>query len=329
MLEHVAALNVLVDAVVVVKCPGLGTGGVHHVAAKGKIGLVISQDSHDGGHDARLLHHHIVAQGSLNAAVGGEKGDGDGVEPQVGLVDVVGGIVGVVGSEHKQGVFVPRLLCRLLKEMLECHVGVTHTLVDGVVSLLGELLLQLLGHLEWMVARSGEHRCHKRFFIAIEFAHHKLEERLVPYRPHAVVVAVAVEVRVGVKLGATQILLIACGAGKCLKAHRTVLCPVEECRVVALAVELARESAQVVHRRWGEEERLNHHGNARENRRHGIDALAPVGVTVLESHRLAEQRVNEWGVTLVFAAVEVMVKETHVFLAKTLNDEYHHVLGSE
>ena len=173
VLEQVVATDVLVNAVVIIEGPGGRGGGVGHVATKGEVGLVISQDAHDGGHDARLLHHHVVAHGGCHAAIGGEEGDGDAVHAQVGLILGVGGLVGVVGSYHKEGVLVPWLLCGLLKEVLEGLVGVAHALVDGVVALLGVLLLKLLGHLERVMARGGEHGCQERLFVAIEVAEHE------------------------------------------------------------------------------------------------------------------------------------------------------------
>ena len=67
------------------------------------------------------------------------------------------GLVGVIGCEDEDGVLKPRLLGSFLEETAQSHVGVAHTLVDGLGAFLGILLLKLLGHLKRMVTRGSEH----------------------------------------------------------------------------------------------------------------------------------------------------------------------------
>ena len=119
--------------------------------------------------------------------------------------------------------------------------------------------------------------------------HHILQEWFVPYCPSAVEVVVAVSARVVVKLGAAKVLLVAGRSSEGLETHRSVLCTMEECCGVALAIELSCESTKAVHRRWSDEEWFNHHGNSREHAGHGVDALAAVGVAVLECERLGHE----------------------------------------
>ena len=119
--------------------------------------------------------------------------------------------------------------------------------------------------------------------------HHKLQEWLVPYCPSSIEVVVAVGARVVVKLAASKVLLIAGCSCKGLESHRSVLRTMEERCGVALAIELPCQSTKAVHRRWSDEEWFNHHGNARKHARHGIDALAAVGIAVFECERLGHE----------------------------------------
>ena len=145
-------------------------------------------------------------------------------------------------------------------------------------ALLRVYVFVFVGYYVGVVRRCREHSRHERLAELRHLESVELQEGLVPDGPHAVEVAVAAKALVVVILRAPEVVVEARGARKGLEAHRAVLGPVEESRVVALVLQLAGQSAHVVHRRGREEERLHKHWYAREYARHAVDALAPVAV---------------------------------------------------
>lgn len=63
-LEHMAMLDVLVDAVEIVDGPGIFGRGVEHVDAEGEIGFRIMEHAEHGGQDVDLLGN-LVLDGGL------------------------------------------------------------------------------------------------------------------------------------------------------------------------------------------------------------------------------------------------------------------------
>ena len=159
----------------------------------------------------------------------------------------------------------------------------------------------------------------------------ELEKLLVPNRPRAVKIIVAVEIGVGVKLVAAIVALEPRGAGKGLKSHRAVLCSVEKGGGVTLVLaQFAGQARHGIERGGCEKQRFDKVGQRRQNRRHALDALAPVGIGVPESHRAAgDEGVQEGREPLVGAAAQGLVVKTDVLLAVTFQNQHHHVAGRE
>ena len=234
-------------------------------------------------------------------------------------------MVGVVGNEHKHRIPIPRLLACRLKEFTQRHIGVAHALVDRLSALVLEGGGVLLRHLERVVRRSREHRSHKRLLEAVHHSHHMLQIGFVPHCPHAIEVGIATAFGVGIVFGATEVFIVACGARKRLKAHRTVLRAVEKCAVIALVVEHTGKACEVVHRRWREEKRLHHHRNARQRGGHGVDTLAAVGKGVFKREAMGEQGIDKRSVATVFSTVQITVQTTYILTPKTLHYQHHHI----
>lgn len=98
--------EVLVDAVVIVDCPG---GRVGQVLAKGDVGTRGSQHSQEGGEDVDVLGDlGLPSCGEMSRRVVEE--DGDAVGSQRGLVLGLFADVGVVGGDDEEGVAEPGLL---------------------------------------------------------------------------------------------------------------------------------------------------------------------------------------------------------------------------
>lgn len=161
-LQEPVTFHQLVGAVVVAESPGVGRVVVQQVAAKRHIWLVVTQIPEDGGQNRRLLGNHVVAAGGFDRPVGSVEYDRYLVDAQIGEVLIAGELVGVVGYEHKQCVVVPRLAAGALEEPAQSHVGVSHAFVYGLVVFVLENAGIFIGNTERVVARGGEHGCHKR-----------------------------------------------------------------------------------------------------------------------------------------------------------------------
>ena len=117
-----------------------------------------------------------------------------------------------------------------------------------------------------MMRRCCEESRHERLLHLAHFCGVKLHERLVPNCPCAVEVLVTAKT------------LKTCGAGKSLKAHRTILGSVEEGRIIALLLQFASQSAHIVHRGRRQEEWFHKHWNARQDTGHSVDALSTIAI---------------------------------------------------
>ena len=102
---------------------------------------------------------------------------------------------------------------------------------------------------------------------------------------------------------------------------------VEECRLVALVAQHGADAAHVVERGGGEEEWLDHHGQAGQDAGHGVHRDAPVGIAVLPCETALQQRVDKGHVATIAAAIELGVERADVLLAHALDDEDDHVLA--
>ena len=321
--EHQVGVDILVDTVAVVYGPLRAV--VQQVFAEGYVGVAVAQGGEYGGHDVDLLCHTALdAARQLTRRVEDEYWRRE--EPERGAVLVMGGLVGVVGSEHKDGVAEPRLPGRGLEETAQGIVGVA----DALVHWQGaewEAALVGLGDDEGVVRRGGEDGRHEGLRHVAHGQCIVLQERLVPDGPGAVEVGIAVEAWVGRVLGAAIVVGKACAAGEGLEAHGTVLGTVEEGCGVALGAKGAGHAAHLVERGGGEEEGLYEHGYRREDGGHAVDALAAVGEGVFPCEGVGQERVDKGGEAAVGAGIQVAVVEAYVFAAEALDYEHHHVLG--
>ena len=233
-LNHIVALQILVDAVVVVHGPRLRRRCAQQVGAEGHNGLVVAQHVHQCGGDVGLLRYFGGVHFGLQAAVGGVEYDGNRIQAQVGLVFGPLRLVGVVGHNHEYGVAEPWFVAGSLEESAQGMVGVSDALVNLEPALFGVLCGQGLGHAVGVVRRCAEHRGHKRLMEFSHLVERELQERFVPNGPLAVeVVHAAVFWRAAILVEA-KIILVANGVGKSAEAHGYVVPAVEKCAVVAL-----------------------------------------------------------------------------------------------
>ena len=77
----------------------------------------------------------------------------------------------------------------------------------------------------------------------------------------------------------------------------------EESCLVSLVTQDASQSGVIVHRGWGEEERLNKHRDAGEDAGHTVDTLSAVTETVAEGGAVGNERINTRGIALVLTAL--------------------------
>ena len=116
---------------------------------------------------------------------------------------------------------------------------------------------------------------------------------------------------------------------KGLKTHRAILCPVEECRLVAFPLQDARQSGEVVHRGGRQEERLDEHRYRRQDAGHAVYRLAAVAVTVFKGGALADERVDAGGIALIAAILQGLVQGSDILTPEALDNEDYHVLPSQ
>ena len=309
-------LVVVVDGVV------SRVGGVEEVVAVGEIRLAVVEMSENGWHDIGLAGDGGDATGER--AVGREENDGNLEVAGIGEVLLAREGVGVVGGDDEEGVVVPGLSSRVVEEETEGVVGVADALVERVSTLLNEGVRIASRNVEWVVGGDGEERRHERLAEGGEGVAIELEELLVPDAPVTVVVVIA---RVGVVVfGLAVVVLESADVGERLEAHGTVGSAVEEGGVVALVIQDIGDATDPVVAVGGEEIRLVESGYAAQNGRHGIDGLAPVGESVFERERVADEAVEERRVATVGAIVEVAVEFTDELLAERFENEDDDVL---
>ncbi|MBQ2572644.1 MAG: UvrD-helicase domain-containing protein, partial [Bacteroidales bacterium] len=237
-------------------------------------------------------------------------------------------LVGVVGGDYKYCIFEPRLFSGRVEELAQSIVGIAYALVNGKVAF-GENRLILIGHIVWMMARSGKHCRHKRL---LHFRHGcavELQERFVPDSPSAVEVGITAKARIGIVLVAAVISTKARATCKSLKSHASILRSVEKASAVTFLAKFTGKSAKAVHRSWHKHKRLDKHRNRRQHRRHSIDALASIAVRIAECCTMLNQRINKWRKTLIFTIFQVPVKRTNIFPAKTFNYQNHDIFLSK
>ena len=312
----------MVGAVQVVDGPGLVGRRREQVEAEGDVGLVVAQMAQHGGHDVGLLGDGVVHAGG-DAARGVEEDDGRRESAQVGLVFGVVALVGVVAGQDEQRMFVPRLLPGLPEELCEGMVGVAYHLVNGQLLLAVDVAVGLR-HLEGVMARQGEEGRHEGLLHGRHRAAEVLQERLVVDAPHAVVAGRVG--RCGLEVLTTVIVGKACGTCEGQEAHRPAGRSVEEGRRVALAAEAVGQSGDVVDAVGREEERLDEHGNRREDAWHAVDRLAAVAVAAGERGAVLDERVGEGRVAFVSAVLQGSVERADIFAAEALDDQYDHIL---
>ena len=323
--QHVVALCKHVHAVQIGHFIVERGGKPGQIVAKGDERMLVTQMSQDGGHDVDLLDDARQAP-RFHVARGVEEDNRHPETPERRLIFLMCGEAGVIGRDDEKRVLVPRLTARRRKEFAQGHVAVSHALVECRAAFFGKLLFVAFRHLVGGVGRGGENGRHERLFHFAHLLRIVLQERFVPDGPCAVELLFAAETRVGVKLCAAIVTPEARGPCKGLEAHRAVLRTVEESRLIALLVQLAGQSAQVVERGGGEEKRFDKHRYRRKHRGHAVDALAPVGKGVLVGGALPDERIEEGGYALVASAFELWVERPDKFLAETLENDHHHIL---
>ena len=174
-----------------------------------------------------------------------------------------------------------------------------------------------------MMARSGEDSRHEGL---LQFSHLLgivLQEGFVPDSPSAVEIVGSLGSLI---LRTSEIMLETCLIRKGLEAHRTVLRPVEESRLIALSSEDTCQSRIVVHRSRRQDERFHEHRDAGKNGGHTVNALAPVAEAVAEGGTLADERIHARRIAFIFAAFEVFVQGPDVLAPKALHNQDHHIL---
>ena len=197
-------------------------------------------------------------------------------------------MVGVVASDNEDGVFVPGHFARGGKEVLQGVVDVADAGVHGVAFLM-EALAVVVGHNEGVVRGGSEESGAERLLHLVHGVGVELQKLFIPYRPCAVEIGIASETRVGIIFSTPEVMGKARTTGKCLKAHRAVFGTVEEGGSVAYLAQFASDTTDVVERVACEDEGFDKHGYAAEDRGHGVDALASVGVRLAEGEALTDE----------------------------------------
>ena len=206
-------------------------------------------------------------------------------------------------------------------------VSVCHAFLNPFLAFRKHILIAFR-EVEWSVGGGGEQSGHERLFHLAHTVAVELQELLVPNGPRAVEVVITIVVRVFVVFRTAEIVLEAAAVGKGLEAHRAVHRSVEEGGIIAFVLrQLTSQSGHVVQRGGSEEERLHKARNARQHARHALDALAAVGVGILERERaVGDEGVEERSESRISFRTQVLVVEAEMLLAVALHNQHHHIL---
>src|SRR5574344_750964 len=154
--------------------------------------------------------------------------------------------VGMIARQHKNSVFKPWLARCRLEEFAYRHIRIANTFMDDEL-FFGEALLIFFGNDKGMMARCSKQCCHERLF---HFSHLRsiiLHKRFIPYSPCTVEIFITAEAFVLIEVFSAVIVLESGLRGKCLKAHRSALCTMEECCLVAFPCQHRCQTAHIVH----------------------------------------------------------------------------------
>src|SRR5574344_495137 len=105
-LEHIIALHDLVERVVIVHCIFVGLIVGEHIMAKGNVGFVIVEITQHTRHDVGLADYLVFHPFQIPAWL--IEQNRNGIQFFVSPVLIVGHLVGMVCSYHKQCILVPR-----------------------------------------------------------------------------------------------------------------------------------------------------------------------------------------------------------------------------
>ena len=172
------------------------------------------------------------------------------------------GEVCVVAGEYEDGVVEPRFAAHFLKELADGHIRIADTFVDDD-ALLRILGFVFLGDDVGVMTAGGEDGCHEGFLHLRHLRGVVLQERFIPDGPHTVKVLVTAKACVCIVVLTSVVVLKTSSARECLESHRTALGSVEESRLITFCCKDGSNTTDMVHRSWGEEERLYEHRDAR------------------------------------------------------------------
>ena len=293
---------------------------MQHVDTKSEVRFLIAQHAQDGRQDIYLLGNLVLYLPYGIARV--KDNDRRAESPKIRLVFRMVAHIGMIAGEHEDGVLKPGLPTGCLEEFPDGHIGIADTFLNGQM-FLRVLRLILFRHDEGMVARSGEDSRHEGLLQLSHLLGIVLQEGFVPDSPSAVEIVGSLGSLI---LRTSEIMLEPCLIRKSLKAHRTVLRPVEESRLIALGSQDTCQSRIVIHRSRRQDKRFHEHRDAGKNGGHTVNALSPVAEAVAEGGTLADERIHARRIAPVFAAFEAFVQGPNVLAPEALHNQDHHIL---